>query len=300
MQKISNRISEILGIFLGMVFIISGSLKSVSSAAFAEQLRGYGVYFPEYMSPFIIVAEVLLGIVLILGVWQKIAAAITAFLLILFTLVYTYGLYFYDISNCGCFGSVDVFDGSPVWLYLRNTLLIGISIYIYFHPIVNSSTKNELLALGALVVGGSIVAYLSGLSSHKLHSEVESGTRKSIAVKDSPLKDLLVTHADSTYLVFAFSYTCPHCLNSVANLNQYEELKVVDKVIGIARGQMENEDFNRWFSPAFRIIEMPQGNKPIAKELPTSFYIKNDSIIEIFQGEIPCAYLFDNYLRNNK
>jgi len=294
-----NRISGILGIVLGTTYLISSYLKSVSAAVFAEQLRAYGVWFPEYLSSLIIVAEALLGIVLILGAWQRQVGAISALVLIVFTLGYTYGLYFFDITDCGCFGNVQFLNSSPLWLYLRNAILLAMSVFIFFHPVSNSTIyKNAVLTLVAMIIGGCVVAHLSGLSSRKLHKAGIYGHQQPIAVAQSPLRGLFITHPDSTYLVFAFSYSCPHCLNSLANLNEYESSRVVDKVIGITREMADDETFHQWFKPDFQIINIESEDRMIAKELPTSYYIRNDSVVQTFQGEIPCAFLFSKIVEN--
>lgn len=153
-----------------------------------------------------------------------------------------------------------------------------------------------MLTLIAMIIGGCVIAFFSGYSSRNLYYDKTNEGSKPIAVSESPLNDLIVTHPDSTYLVFAFSYSCPHCLNSIANINEYEKLKVVDKVIGITRKKINHDDFNQWFNPKFTIIEIATEKKMIAKELPTSYYIRNDSIIQIYQGEMPCAFLFDKVI----
>lgn len=85
----------------------------------------------------------------------------------------------------------------------------------------------------------------------------------------------------------------PLTLNLLANLNEYESSQVVDKVIGIARGMDDEDDtFDKWFKPDFQVIEIAPEDKMIAKELPTSYYIRNDSIVLSFPGEVPCAYVF--------
>lgn len=297
MQNITTRISGIFGILLGTVFIISSSLKAISAASFAIQIGKYGVPFPEFFSPLIIVVEALIGIVLIFGIRQRLAGAISSLLLIVFTVVYTYGLLFCDISDCGCFGGIHFLNSSPLWLFIRNAILLTMAVYICFHPVTVVHThKNIMLTLIAMIIGGCVIAFFSGYSSRNLYYDKTNEGSKPIAVSESPLNDLIVTHPDSTYLVFAFSYSCPHCLNSIANINEYEKLKVVDKVIGITRKKINHDDFNQWFNPKFTIIEIATEKKMIAKELPTSYYIRNDSIIQIYQGEMPCAFLFDKVI----
>lgn len=298
MENKFNRVSGFLAIVLGAVFLFSSSLKSVASGAFAQQLKAYGLIFTEYFSPIIIVVEALLGIALLFGLYQKYTAAVTAIVLVVFTVFYTYGLCFFDISDCGCFGEIHLFNSNPLWFYLRNGILSGMAIFIYFYPSSGlKDRRNARYTIIAMIICGCVVAYLSGRSSLKIHKEEVRADHQPIAIADSPLRDLIITNPDSTYLVFAFSYTCPHCLNSIANLNEYEKAGVVDKVIGVARRKSEDNDFNSWFKSNFTIVEISPDEKMIAKELPTSYYIRNDSVIQVFQGEIPCAFLFAKIIK---
>ena len=231
--------------------------------------------------------------------WQRYAAAISAGLLIIFTLGYTYGLYYHEIYDCGCFGDIDFLDSLPVWLYTRNAILLAMSIFIFLYPINHVATsKDVFLTIVAMISGGCVVAYLSAQSLQNLNGRKINEKQQLIAISESPLNGIIATCPDSTYLIFAFSYTCPHCLNSIANLNEYERLRIVDKVVGVARSKNDdNMEFNKWFNTQFQIIEIAPDKKMIAKELPTVFYIRNDSIVHVFQGEVPCAFLFDQIVR---
>ena len=262
-----NRISPIIGLSLGIIYLASSFLKSISANVFAEQLNMYGVYFPQYLAPTIIIFEALVGIGLIFGIWQRQMGCISATIIIIFTIVYTYGLVYLNISDCGCFGDIQLLNSSPGWLYLRNAIILIMSVYICCYPISDSTThKNISLSLIAMVIGGCVIAYTSGLSLSKFHKNEQAIPQKPIAVTQSPIGNLLVTHPDSTYLIFNFSYSCPYCLNSIANLNEYESAGIVDKVIGITRGNAHDEkDFQQWFRPKFQIVNLSPEQKMIAK-----------------------------------
>lgn len=300
MKKISKRnLSGFFGIVIGSIFIISSCLKAVSSAAFVTLIGQYGIIFPQIISPLIIISEFLIGTALILGIEQRFVSSCSIVLLIIFSVAYTYGLLCLDISDCGCFGNLHILNVSPMWLYVRNALLLAMSIFIFLHPIKYVySFKNIAVTLGILVIGGSIVGYLAGQSAGKFLNGRKNANYTPSLVADSPLNGLISVNPDSTYLIFAFSYSCPHCLNSIANLNQYEKLKVVDKVIGIAKKKDDNKLFEHWFEPEFRIKEIEPSEKMITKDFPTSFYIRNDSVIKVIKGELPCALIFADEIEN--
>ncbi len=297
MHLLNKRLPEILSVLLGLTFLVSGILKSNSSAAFAEQLSQYGMLMPKYLSLLIILTETLLGIALITGASQKKSAAVSAIVLVIFTIGYSYGLLFHDISKCGCFGDFQLFDSSPLWLYIRNSILLLISLLILFCSSEKSSSPKTIqFSMIVMIAGGCLVSYLSGLSSRGLPRNSKIEKQHSIEVSDSPLNGLIETDPDSTYIVFAFSFSCPHCLNSIANLNEYNRLHLADKIIGINRETLtDSVGFEHWFSPSFQIIK---SDKSVAKELPTVYYIRNDSIITALSGELPSAFIFSEIIGN--
>ncbi|MDR0371204.1 MAG: hypothetical protein LBH80_05055 [Prevotellaceae bacterium] len=108
------------------------------------------------------------------------------------------------------------------------------------------------------------------------------------------LKEFVSTSKDSTYLVFTFTYLCPHCMNSIENLNRYESSGSVDKVIGIAlEDSIAEYRFKEIFKPEFSIRNYPAGTLfRLTNSFPVAYYIKNDSIMAELSGELPCSYVF--------
>jgi hypothetical protein len=99
-----------------------------------------------------------------------------------------------------------------------------------------------------------------------------------------------------------FSYTCPHCLNSIANLKEYESSGVVDKVIGLAWGDsVVGNKFNERFNPNFSVENISMEKlSHLTTKFPTAYYIRNDSIVMEVSGELPCAYLFAKEFKGTK
>jgi proteasome assembly chaperone (PAC2) family protein len=82
-------------------------------------------------------------------------------------------------------------------------------------------------------------------------------------------------------------------MNSVENLKQYESLGVVDKVIGLALADsIVGEKFVEIFKPNFPIQNYVKKELlRLTNSFPSAYYIKNDSIVMEFSGELPCAYV---------
>ena len=108
------------------------------------------------------------------------------------------------------------------------------------------------------------------------------------------LNNIYPFSADSSYVVYLFSFTCAHCQNSYANLEQYHRLKIVDKVIGIA---IENEEaqerFTRIYRPEIDIITIPNDTMArITGSLPIALLIKGDSIHKVESGSVTSPGIF--------
>jgi hypothetical protein len=105
---------------------------------------------------------------------------------------------------------------------------------------------------------------------------------------EHPLAQFISCDPDSTYLVFAFSYGCPYCQNSIGNVNQYTSMHAVDRVIGLAiTDSVGRERFDRIFDYNFGIKEIPDIEMyKITSSLPVTFYIRHDSIINALAGSV--------------
>ena len=101
-------------------------------------------------------------------------------------------------------------------------------------------------------------------------------------------------HPDSTYLIFVFSYTCPHCLNSIENLKRYEPGGAVDRVLALAPEHPEAEArFREEFRPESGVRSLPAEEiSRLANAFPTAYYVRRDTVRAVLTGELPAALLF--------
>ncbi|MDR3327130.1 MAG: hypothetical protein LBT04_03220 [Prevotellaceae bacterium] len=83
-------------------------------------------------------------------------------------------------------------------------------------------------------------------------------------------------------------------MNSIENLKQYENSSAVDKVVGLAvEDSIAEQNLKKNFTPNFEIKNFaPKTLFQLTKSFPTAFYIRNDSVIVKFSGELPCSYVF--------
>ena len=293
-----NKKTDLWGLVLGLVFLISGYAKSLNASAFADIITKYGFANISYVAIPIVIIEIILGLLFIFKIGEKTTALIATILLIIFTLVYSYGLIFKDIEDCGCFGSIKSLNTSPIVLYIRNILLLYFAVDVYLNSSnVWKTTNINIVVIIVIIITAS---FMSGYTSKNFLNSKTSKFIKYEANK-SNLGEYAKFSNDSTYLVFVFSYSCPHCMNSIENLNQYERLGAVDKVIGFAlyTDSLSKERFYHNFSPKFEIKEYGKMLMKLTNDLPTTYYVKNDTVEIAFPGELPCAPVFKSILKIN-
>jgi hypothetical protein len=287
-----RKISNLAAIILGMIFLLSGFLKAMDAAAFSDLMGKYGYDWFGYGAPIIILFEVLLGLTLILRIEVRYTALLTGLFIISVTTIYTYGLLQHDITDCGCFGDFSPSITRTPWiLYLRNTILLIVSYVLWKWGDKNAVDTKSVLCAGIVFCSA---CYLCGFSFRGAKvTTIQSKPKpfEPILVQESPLREIFQPHSDSTYLVFAFSYTCPHCRNSIGNVEQYERMGVVDKVYGFAIEDPDNESkFYQIFQPTFTITNIPLSTMTkITNNLPVVYMIHGDTIVKQMYGDVISA-----------
>lgn len=288
--------TNLFSIIVGVIFIISGFSKSLDATSFAKTINLYEIANLWFLSPVIIIFEIFLGLSLLLKIQIKRISLISVIFLVGLTLTYIYGWMFKDITNCGCFGNINILNSSPIFTLVRNAILIYLCIDLYLHnekESIGSTTYVNLCFIAAICTVSFISGYTLTEVSYKYKKD-----KKYMAVKDMSIGSHINTSADSTYLVFAFSYSCSHCMNSIENLKQYEKSGVVDKVIALTINDEEkSEEFKKLYEPNFEIkhIEKREFVK-ISNSFPRSFFIENDTLQFTLSGELPSAYVLKDVL----
>ena len=290
-----NKKIEICSMVVGLVFILSGVLKSLDAASFAQIIVTYGFEYMRFMSPVIIFLEITLGLLLLFRIYEKTFAIIGGVMVSTFTLVYSYGLVYLDVQDCGCFGRVSILNSSPTIVFIRNGCLL-LLLGIIGKVSVNRLETNRWVFL-SIFVFVCLSAFVTGYTYNEGKRSRFSNDRVSVALHDSRLSRFVECSADSSYVVFAFSYTCPHCLNSIANLKEYEAFGIADKVIGLALGDsLQAQSFVEIFRPEFDIRNHSEELLQLTDSYPQTYYIKNNTIHLELSGELPCAFVFKKML----
>lgn len=125
-----------LRLLMGVVFIASGMSKIISPGDFGKIIYSYNIVSKEWvvMLTFIIpYSELILGMMLILNLYPRIAGALLLLMLLIFTGASAYNYALGNVTDCGCFGKL--FKRQNDWkLIVENTAMLLILGCMLFLP----------------------------------------------------------------------------------------------------------------------------------------------------------------------
>ena len=157
-------------IIVGLLFIISGFVKLNDPVGFSFKLEEYfspGVLDLEFLMPYalaisilVVIAEVLLGVMLLVGFRIKVTLWSLLGMIVFFTFLTFYSAYFNKVTDCGCFGDAikltpwESFTKDVILLVLIVILLLGIN---YIKSPLGEGGKR--LIVGVSLLASAIFAY---------------------------------------------------------------------------------------------------------------------------------------------
>jgi len=288
---------NVYSVIIGVLFIVSGVGKLLDTEGFGNLLYQYGFSYLLILSPIIVVIEILLGLMLTLLINPKRYALFAFILLLIFTGAYAYGHFKNGVNDCGCFGTLQHTSIAPIFSFLRNFILMGMALLIWIkYPaekgIIRQWKKSVIFGVTVLA---SFIAGLTFKAPEFLRPGVNPPkfNYQNQNVKNTALSQYIQTSPDSTYLLFCFSYTCPHCLNSIENMRKYKG-NLVDRIVTLAAGPDSSMfSFTQNFHPDFYIKNLsPNEMGKLTDLFPKAFYIKHDTIKAVIDGELPSYIVF--------
>ena len=161
--KLSTQISRIV---VGGLFIFSGFVKLVDPIGSQYKFQEYfsePVLDMEFLIPyallfavFLIVAEILLGVMILIGYKPKFTVWSLLILSVIFLFLTWYSAFYNKVTDCGCFG--DAIKLTPWETFYKNVILIVLIIVLlikieFIKPIFKGKTPKLItfLALGAFL-----------------------------------------------------------------------------------------------------------------------------------------------------
>jgi len=293
---------RILSPLVGIVFLVSGIGKAITAHEFSQQLAQYGFDMLRFLAPPIIVLETAMGLLLFFGIRQRQVSLLACCFVAVLSLGYLYGNLFANITSCGCFGYFSFLDTSPLFTFVRNVALLCALLYIFFKSgrAHRTADKSELTTMACILCA---VCFATGYTFVERKDNavqyVTKGKNAGMDIENSALGEFLTLSKDSTYFVFVFSYSCPHCYNSVENLKQYERLGVADRVLALsyATDSATRARFDDIFKPNFQIKSYRAEQLfRLTNQFPTSYYVENNTVKLEVRGLLPSGYLLRQQL----
>lgn len=291
-------LSYISTTLLGLMFLVSAFAKAWDGEAFADMLLQYGPAWFSVGAPVMIALESLLGTALLLRFKPGWSACAGDVFLIVVSAIFAYGVLAKGIQDCGCFGALSrMFTGKPWMTFARNAVFIGISVPAILDKPGAEKQKHTGAKLAAGMAVAAVACFLCGLSMRKsfeLPKHLFADEDNSRAKTMEKLNEVYPFDTDSTYVVYLFSFSCAHCQNSFANVQQYQQLRLVDKVLGIAIDNAEaQERFYRIYQPSIEIITVPNEEMSrITGQLPVCILIREGEIKQVESGFVTSPGIF--------
>ena len=160
-----NAITQFSRIFVGILFIISGLIKLNDPVGFSYKLAEYfsePVFNLPFLEPFslplalfLVVIEVLLGIMLLIGYKSKFTIWSLLLMIVFFTFLTFYSAYFDVVKDCGCFG--DALHLTPWESFTKDVVLLFFILILFANkklvkPLFNhNGVQNLVTSLGLVI-----------------------------------------------------------------------------------------------------------------------------------------------------
>lgn len=157
---------RIVRYIIGIIFIVSGFVKTVDTKGFSFKLEEYFApdvfnlpFLEDYVLPiaiFVSALEIILGLMLLIRIKLKFTLYSLIALCVFFAFLTFYSAYFNVVTDCGCFG--DALKLEPWQSFWKDIFLLVALLYlakVYLKENKNSSflmIKNGILGLGILIV----------------------------------------------------------------------------------------------------------------------------------------------------
>lgn len=157
-------LTQFFRVVVGIVFIISGFVKTIDPIGFSYKLEEYfgeSVFNISFLhnlalplSIFFVILEVMLGIFLLLGVWRKFILTSLLLLIIFFSFLTFYSAYFHKVTDCGCFG--DAIKLSPWTSFWKDIVLLFMILFLvygfkYIHTLFTLKVNWIIISIGLVL-----------------------------------------------------------------------------------------------------------------------------------------------------
>jgi uncharacterized membrane protein YphA (DoxX/SURF4 family) len=301
---------NIFSVIIGLLFIVSGIGKAIDVVGFTALISQYGLALFAPLAPVIILFEILLGVSLLFLFNPERDGIISLGMLLIFTSLFAYAHFARNVNDCGCFGAIKNTNFPPLFSFIRNFILIGMSFMVWrYYPTSMGKTITpnwkkyavvSIMVISLFVTGMTTKSSLLGQSINIMSPETPEMKMNQQDIKNTEFNKYVQTSKDSTYLIFCFSYTCPYCWNSIENLRSFIRNNTVDSVIIFTVGtDSDRLIFEDKFKQDFPVtILSSEAMDKLTTTYPTAYYVENDTIKIVAAGQLSSPFVFEDVLAN--
>jgi hypothetical protein len=275
---------------VGLVFLVTGAVKALSSRKFIEHISQYGILPGQFIVPLgviFIALECSLGATLILHVYPQWLVPGTLALLIFLSLTTAWSTSSGRTEDCGCYGGLVII--TPTQSILLNFGYIFLMGLAWYYPVTNYHTATWQWVLPLVIL---ILALISAQRSIEKpvvdFSYLKIGKQwQAKWLKNSP-QDL----QQGTHFMVFLGQECSYCKQWVPFLNIMNAQAHLPNVTGVMT--LDNEEIKAFRAKHlvhFPVVEM---NRLLfsymAEVVPTAALVKEGKIVNVAIGEIPKEY----------
>ena len=200
-----NIITQFSRIFVGILFIISGLIKLNDPLGFSYKLAEYfsePVFNMPFLVPlslgialFLVILEVVLGIMLLIGYKTKFTVWSLFLLIIMFTFLTFYSAYFNVVKDCGCFG--DALKLTPWQSFTKDLVLLLFILILFFNkklikPLFSNNIQNIVIYFSIILCSFMGVWVLNHLPLIDFRPfKIENNIQKGMRIPDNAVKSVV-------------------------------------------------------------------------------------------------------------
>ena len=138
-NRIKKYLSELTRWIVGLTFLFSGFVKSVDPIGTVYKIEDYLIalhldfifVLAKPMAVVLVVAELLMGLFLLLGLWRKLSSIVVALFMTLFLPLTLWIAVKNPVDDCGCFGDAWVISNWQT--FYKNIVLTAGAFYLLFN-----------------------------------------------------------------------------------------------------------------------------------------------------------------------
>ena len=242
-------------VVLGVLFVVSGFVKAVDPVGFSYKIEEYlGMFqlsswreFSVSFSVLLCVAEMTLGMLLLLRLWRRVTAVTVTLFILGFTIL-TYLIYtdpYGGINECGCFGeAIHLSNGAT---FAKNILLLvvaGIHSWNVFRQAKNNFNYRQIgLTIGVLVMAFFVPLYSYfylppfDFLPYNVGTKIEA--KNVVRLYDSGFNDVTETvfvGGKPTYMIGLKEKITPEKSGKLAVLHEAYEKGKINLFVAISQG----------------------------------------------------------------